>query len=134
MDMSGFNTFLTALTLFLYVMVSGIRWHWMPLHQGHGATIWQEIGDPLLCFMCVYLGVMSTTLLASSSVLSMTDVSYAVIPALTPLGSVPIAARVFDVRAHARWRSSQRTRLGARLLYAYSDGVMWWRWLRMQGK
>jgi hypothetical protein len=52
--------------------------------------------------------------------------------ALSPLAAFAIAARVFDIRAYRRWQSGARTRLGARLLRAYSDGRTWGAWLRQR--
>jgi len=52
--------------------------------------------------------------------------------ALPPLAAFAIAARVFDIRAYRRWQSGTRTRLGARLVRAYSDGLTWGAWLRQR--
>ncbi len=52
--------------------------------------------------------------------------------ALSPLAAFAIAARVFNIRAYRRWQSGTRTRLGAWLLRAYSDGLTWGAWLRQR--
>jgi hypothetical protein len=85
-----------------------------------GAVRWiaHELLEPAVCWSFVYLGVLSTMLLPSILV---------AIPLLSPLAAIPIAIYVFDVRAHRRWRASDRARVGARVLRACSDGIMWWK-------
>lgn len=85
-------------------------------------------GEPALCAACVYLGVLSASALPLA-------LHAAPMPAgelaLAPLAAMAITARIFDVRAYGRWQRGARTRLGARMLRAYSDGVMWSAWILM---
>ncbi len=95
--------------------------------------IWaiREFGEPTVCAFCVYLGVLSTSLLPVAILLRFTPAALFGL-ALSPLAAFAIAARVFDIRAYRRWQSGGRTRLGARLLRAYSDGITWGAWLRQR--
>ncbi len=102
------------------------------LRRGAGALIrWaiREFGEPVICAACVYLGVLSTSMLPLAVVLQLAPAA-AVSVVLSPLAAFAITARVFDIRAYNRWQRGARVRLGARVLRAYSDGVMWGVWLR----
>lgn len=103
-------------------------WLW---HTGRATGWWtlREFGEPAVCAFFVYLGVLSTSLLPSALLLQFAP-SVLIGLALPPLAAFVIAVRVFDNRAYRRWQSANRVRLGARLLRAYSDGVMWSVWLR----
>jgi hypothetical protein len=94
-------------------------------------VVWtiREFGEPAVCAVCVYLGVLSTStlplvLFAPVELATITTVT------LSPLAAFAVAARVFDSRAYRRWQQGHRSRLGARLLRSFSDGVTWVLWLR----
>jgi hypothetical protein len=103
------------------------------LRRGAGALIrWaiREFGEPVVCTTCVYLGVLSTSILPLVIALQLAPAAVAGL-VLSPLAAFVVAARVFDTRAYSRWQRGARARLGARVLRAYSDGVTWGVWLRM---
>jgi len=89
-----------------------------------GSWLVKELADPGLCFLCVYLGVVSTTLLPTTAIyfLQLPTISGLF---LSPLASIPIAIRVFDRRAYRRWHNSSKAVLGVRMLRACSDGIQW---------
>lgn len=96
--------------------------------RGRLPWAWREFGDPLLCMLCTYVGVLS----ASTCPLAMLAYIYpsAVIGvALSPLAAWIVATLVFDCRAYQRWQNGRRHRLGVRLLRSYSDGLLWPYWL-----
>jgi hypothetical protein len=78
-----------------------------------------ELGEPALCFACVYAGVLSITLLPGG----LLALLYGPGLLISPLAALPLALRVFDRRAYARWRAGRRGALLARMLRACSDGV-----------
>jgi hypothetical protein len=96
-------------------------------------SIWaiREFGDSMVCACCVYLGVLSTGLLPTVLLAHVAPVVLVGL-VLSPLTAFAITARVFDNRAYRRWQSNARTRLGVRLLRAYSDGLTWGAWLRQR--
>ena len=103
------------------------------LRRGVGALIhWaiREFGEPMVCTACVYLGVLSTSILPLVIALQLAPAAVAGL-VISPLAAFVVAARVFDTRAYSRWQRGARARLGARVLRAYSDGVTWGAWLRM---
>jgi hypothetical protein len=92
---------------------------------------WREFGEPGLCFVCTWLGVVSSTALPTTllwPVLPASLVTTGVV--LSPVATFAVAALVFDIRAWHRWYMRRYMPLGVRLLASYSDGVMWLRWLR----
>lgn len=94
------------------------------------AVFWglREFSDPVVCAGCVYLGVMSSSALPLAVLLHIMPLPLVGV-VLSPLAAFAITTRVFDTRAYLRWQRGARGRLGARLLRAYSDGVMWWLWI-----
>jgi hypothetical protein len=91
-------------------------------------SAWVEC-EPLVCFFCTYLGVIST-IAWTSSMLPLADTTTILVSTLSPVGSIAVTARVYDVRSHNRWEQQSDQPLIVRMLRAYSDGVMWLRWLR----
>jgi hypothetical protein len=94
-----------------------------------GAWSVREFGEPLICLFCVYLGVLSTSFLPATLLLRLSPAALVGL-IFSPLAAFAITARVFDIRAYRRWRSGGRSRLGVRVLRAYSDGLIWAMWLR----
>lgn len=84
----------------------------------------RELQGPVLCLLAVYVGVLCSMLLPAV----LLPVPAQVV--LTPLAALPIAVSVADQRAYRRWRGAGRAPLGARLIRACSDGVLWWCWWR----
>lgn len=80
----------------------------------------REFGAPVLCFICVYIGVLSTMLLPGVLVPATDGI------VLSPVAALPLAILVVDIRAYKRWHGSKQTRMGIRMLRACSDGITWW--------
>lgn len=89
----------------------------------------REFGEAVICTLCVYLGVLSTSVLPLALMLQIVPLA-TVSLVLSPFAAFVVAARVFDTHAYRRWQRGGRGRLGARLLRAYSDGITWAWWLR----
>jgi hypothetical protein len=116
----------------LVVVIMRLLYHrWPDLHitlRMLSAWSIHEFGEPFVCTFCVYLGVLTTSFLPSAMLLHTSPAAFLGVT-ISPLVAFAIAARVFDTRAFRRWRSS-RAQLGVRVLRAYSDGLIWVRWLR----
>ena len=102
---------------------------WQTLCRG---THWarNEMLRALLCFLCVLLGVSSSTALPAALLFHLTPLGVVQV-ALPPIALGAIAAVVCDRRALHRWRNAHKAQLGERMIRAYSDGVLWmcwWRW------
>ena len=83
------------------------------------------VGEALALSLGLLLPIAASSMLLPAALLP--------VPAqvvLTPLAALPIAVFVADHRAYRRWRGAARAPLGARLLRACSDGVLWWCWWR----
>lgn len=116
-------------------IASGRQRLWLWVCQG-SRWVLRELGSPLLCFICVYLGIISSTILLSH-VPSTVDLKFLALnmaginpSVLSPLAALAPTAYVFDVRAYARWRKGYSAPLFVRVIRAYSDGVLWIRWCR----
>lgn len=118
-------------TLLVWRFVQGMLWWVERLRATHGQAVgaWMlhEFVGPSCCFLCVYLGVLSTALLPVT-LLAHLAVAPRLSVVVSPLAALPLAIHVFDRRAYMRWRAGCRAQLGARLLRACGDGVIWWRW------
>lgn len=101
---------------------------WMPLC---GVARWahRELKDPVLCYLCVLVGVMSSTAIPTALIVQQMHLGF-LPPALSPFAIGAIAAVVCDRRALRRWKRARKARLGDRIIHAYSDGVCWLFWWR----
>lgn len=86
--------------------------------------LWREFGDPSLCFVSIYLGVLSTAQLPNAFMPTFLGVVV-----ISPLVAMPIAIIVMGRGGYRRWQTSKRTPLGGRMACACSDGAIWWRCL-----
>ena len=101
-------------------------WPWI---QRVSVWILWNFGEPLLCFICVYLGVISTMMLPTPG-LSLLGVPSSISAMFSPIAAFPFAARTFDKRAYDHWRKARKIPLGVRMVRAYSDGVTWAFWCK----
>jgi hypothetical protein len=98
---------------------------------GSAGSSWiqHEFGTIVLCFICVYFGVISTTWLSPILLAHMyfPEMSGLMI---SPLAAIPITILVCTLRAYPRWHAASSTPLGVRMMRACSDGVTWpfWCW------
>jgi hypothetical protein len=106
-------------------------WIWRGARRMGRWVLW-EFSEPAACLTCVTLGVISANALPTLVLLEISPLSW-VNMTFPPLAIAAIAARVFDVRAYRRWCGSTKSRLGSRMLRAYSDGAMWPLLLRREG-
>lgn len=89
-----------------------------------GSWTLREIVDPATCYLCIVLGVHSTTFVPAS-MLPLLNLGENLTAALSVPVTFIIAGVIFDRQAYARWRASGRIPLLARMLRAFSDGVLW---------
>jgi hypothetical protein len=93
------------------------------------AWIREEFGAIILCFLCVYGGVISTTWL-SPLLLAHTYFPELANFTVSPLGAIAITILVCAGRAYPRWQAAHKRSLGLRMLHACCDGVTWPLWWR----
>lgn len=85
-------------------------------------ALWRHT-HPLLCWVCVYLGVLTTMLLPTTALLSQFWPMSGIALAVTPYVGIWITCRVVDRRALARWMAAEHEPLTVRMLRALGDGA-----------
>jgi hypothetical protein len=93
-----------------------------------------KVDSPLLCYLCVALGVESTMLVPLIVLIALTTgrppslaVPQITCFSMTPTIALMMAVLVFDAYGYERWQAALRDPLRARMLRAFGDGAYWWR-------
>lgn len=84
----------------------------------------RHFADPFLCLVCVYIGVLNTTVLPPTFLTGLSQYQANSLR-FSLLAALPIAIIVWRKRAYAEWCATPDCPLGERVLTAISIGIVW---------